>query len=64
MIGGKLSGLYDDQGNLKRGMTETEKILYNRWSEVAIPLSTPFAMSEVLPPEVWKAISIFLGAAK
>ncbi len=64
MIGGKLSGLYDDQGNLKRGMTETEKILYERWSEVAIPLSTPFAMSEVLPPEVWKAISIFLGAAK
>ncbi len=64
MIGGKLSGLYDDQGNLKRGMTKTEKILYERWSEVAIPLSTPFAMSEVLPPEVWKAISIFLGAAK
>ncbi len=23
MIGGKLSGLYDDQGNIKRGMSQT-----------------------------------------
>jgi filamentous hemagglutinin len=64
MIGGKISGLYDEQGNAKRDMTNAEKFLYDRWAEVAIPLASPFAFAETMPPEIWKAISIFLKAAR
>lgn len=64
MIGGKLSGLYDEQGNATREMTKAENTTYNIWAAAAIVPSTPFAMAELLPPEVWKAISILLGAAK
>jgi filamentous hemagglutinin len=63
-IGGTLSGLYDGQGNIRRGMTTTEKFLHDRWSEVAIPISAPFALAELLPPQVWQAIAIFLKAAQ
>jgi len=63
-IGGKVSGLYDEQGNIKRGMSGVERTAYDVWAAVAIPPSAPFAMAELLPPEVWKAISILLGAAK
>lgn len=64
MIGGKLSGLYDEQGNIKRGMSDAESKAYDAWASVAIVPSAPFAMAELLPPEVWKGISILLGAAK
>lgn len=64
MIGGKWSGLYDEQGDARRGMTKAENTAYNVWAAAAIVPSTPFAMAELLPPEVWKAISIFLGTAK
>ena len=43
MIGGKLSGLYDEQGNIKRGMSGSEAALYDRWSELAIPIALPCA---------------------
>jgi filamentous hemagglutinin len=64
MIGGKLSGLYDEQGNAKRGMSNAEAKAYDAWATVAIVPASPFAMAEALPPEVWKAISILLGAVK
>jgi len=64
MIGGKLSGLYDEQGNAKRGMSKTTSGAYDAWAGVAIVPAAPFAFSEYLSPEVWKAISIFLNAAK
>ncbi|MDP4837895.1 MAG: hypothetical protein NWS01_12230 [Burkholderiales bacterium] len=64
MIGGKLSGLYDEQGNIKRGMSRSEKALNNRWSEAAIPIATPFAAAQGLSPEVWNAIGILLKATK
>jgi len=65
MVGGKVSGLYDAQGNIKRGMTEMERSIYNNViTTSAIPVATPFALSEALPPEIWKAISVLLGAAK
>ena len=64
LIGGQATGLYDEQGNIKRGMTEAERTSYNTWSAVAIVPSAPFAMAELIPPEMWKAISILLGAAK
>ena len=64
VIGGTASGLYDAQGNIKRGMSGTERTTYNVWSGVAILPSAPFAAAELLPPEVWQAVAIFLRAAK
>ena len=65
MIGGKLSGLYDSQGNIRRGMTDTERSIYDKAiTTTAIPLTTPFAMAQAMPPEIWKAISILLWGAK
>jgi filamentous hemagglutinin len=65
MIGGDLSGLYDDQGNIKRGMSESERKIYvNGVTTTAIFPSTPFAAAELLSPEMWKVMSIFLGAAR
>ena len=61
MIGGKFSGLYDAQGNAKRERSELTTTLQNRWSEVAILPSAPFAAAQSLPPEVWKAIAILLA---
>ncbi|MGY1490513.1 two-partner secretion domain-containing protein [Methylobacillus pratensis] len=63
-IGGQLTGLYDEQGNTKRGMESTERFIRDRVSELAILPSTPFAMAELLPPGVWTAISILLKGAK
>jgi len=63
-VGGQLTGLYDEQGNTKRGMSDTERFVRDRISELALIPSTPFAAAELLPPEVWNAISIFLKASK
>ena len=63
-IGGKLTGLYDDQGNIKRGMSTTEKSVHDRLAEVAIPIAAPFAAAEGMSPEIWKAIGILLGAGR
>ena len=65
MVGGKGSGLYDAQGNATRGRDSLQKKAQDTWSATgAIVVSTPFAMAELLSPQAWKAISIFLGAAK
>jgi filamentous hemagglutinin len=65
MIGGKLSGLYDEQGNIKRGMSDAEVAVYNKLvTTTAILPSMPFAAAQGLPPEVWKAIGVLLKAAK
>ena len=64
VIGGQAVGLYGEQGNIKRGMTEVEAKAYGVWSGIAIAPSTPFAAATLFPPDVWKAISILLGAAK
>lgn len=63
-IGGKVSGLYDEQGNARREMMKAENTAYNIWAAAAIAPSTPFAMAELVSPEVWKANSVLLGAAK
>lgn len=65
MIGGKLSGLYDKEGNATRGRSPTTQTLQNTWSATgAIALSAPFAAAEWLSPEVWNAIAILIKAAK
>jgi len=64
-IGGQITGLYDEQGNATRGRSDALIKAHNTWSATgAIALSAPFAMSELLPPEVWQAISILLRSAK
>jgi filamentous hemagglutinin len=64
-IGGKLTGLYDEQGNATRRRDETTKNFQNAWSASgAIVLSAPLAAAEGTSPEVWKAIGILLGAGK
>jgi filamentous hemagglutinin len=63
-IGGTLSGLYDGQGNARRGRSDAEKLAHEAWSGVALIPSIPFALAELLPPEAWKAISILIGAGK
>jgi filamentous hemagglutinin len=63
-IGGGISGLYDELGNAKRGMSEVEKKAFNTWSAVAIPVAAPFAAADGVSREVWQAISILLRAAR
>ena len=65
MFGGKLSGLYDEQGNATRGRSVVVQKAQDVWSGTgAIAASTPFAMAELLPPEVWKAIFILMKGAQ
>lgn len=65
MVGGKLSGLYDEQGNATRGRSKIESKVQDAWSASgAIVVSSPFAMAEFLSPEMWKAISVLIGAVK
>ena len=64
LVGGQLLGGYDTIGNTKRGMSETERFIRDRVSEVALIPSSPFAAATLLPPEVWNAISIVIKAAK
>lgn len=40
------------------------KIYDNLITTAAIAPSTPFAMAEFLPPQVWQAISVLLKGAK
>ena len=65
MVGGKLSGLYDDQGNATRHRNYLVKKAQDTWSASgAILVSSPFAMAEILTPEAWNAISILLKEYK
>ena len=64
-VGGELSGLYDGQGNATRGRSDLEAKAQDTWSATgAILVSTPFAAAELLPAEVWNAISILLSNIK
>jgi filamentous hemagglutinin len=64
-VGGKLSGLYDEQGNATRGGGTITRKIQDTWSATgAIAVSTPFAAAQGLPPDVWKAIAILLKAAR
>ncbi len=63
-IGGKWSGLYDDLGNTTRGRSDEVKAAHEVWSGVALVPTAPFAAAKGFPPEIWKAIGIFLKAGK
>nr|VFK06717.1 MAG: hypothetical protein BECKLPF1236B_GA0070989_100214 [Candidatus Kentron sp. LPFa] len=64
VIGGKAVGLYDEQGDQKRGLSTTETVLHESWSVAAVLPSAFFAAADSLPPEVVKAISILLRGAQ
>ncbi|MFN8908159.1 MAG: hypothetical protein ACK5YW_02545, partial [Betaproteobacteria bacterium] len=64
LIGGKASGLYDDQGNATRGRSDSTKLAHEIWSGVALVPAAPLAASQFFSPEAWKAISILLKAAQ
>jgi filamentous hemagglutinin len=61
VIGGKLSGLYDKQGNAERDRSPVTNAAQEAWSASgAIVGALPFAAAQGLPPEVWKAIGVLL----
>jgi filamentous hemagglutinin len=64
LFGGQAVGLYDSQGNIRRGLSDAQMAAYNVWSAIAIPVVSPFAAAYSLPPDVWNAISIFLKLTK
>ncbi|MRS92117.1 filamentous hemagglutinin N-terminal domain-containing protein [Enterobacteriaceae bacterium RIT714] len=51
-IGGQLPGFYDSEGNTSRGRNTLTEKAANTWTIVAIPLATPFAMTEMVSPEL------------
>jgi hypothetical protein len=57
-------GLYDKDGNIVQGLSNTERILHDRWADLAIIPSAPFALAERLQPELWQAISVIIKGAK
>lgn len=59
-ISGTLSGYYDGQGNARQGLTEKQKIVYEVWAGMALLPAAPFALSEALSPEGWRALSILI----
>jgi filamentous hemagglutinin len=63
-VGGRLSGLYDKDGNIIQGLSNTERMLHDRWADIAIIPSAPFALAERLSPALWQVISIILKEAK
>jgi filamentous hemagglutinin len=52
--------LYDQQGNIKQGMSSAQISAYDKLSGVAILPAAPFAASQFFSPEAWKAIGILL----
>jgi len=64
LIGGKMTGLYDKNGNIVQGLSDTERVLHDRWADIAVIPSAPFALAERLSPELWQAISALLKEAK
>ncbi|CAM8639135.1 hypothetical protein MCEMAEM21_01983 [Oxalobacteraceae bacterium] len=64
MIVEKITGLYDKNGNIVQGLSDTERVLHDRWADIAVIPSAPFALAERLSPELWQAISALLKEAK
>ncbi|GAB3330375.1 hypothetical protein GCM10027565_21040 [Bordetella tumulicola] len=63
-VGGSLSGFYGQDGNARDGLSSLQQRLYGIWSGLALIPSTPFALSEALPPAAWKILDILLEALK
>lgn len=64
MIGGKMSGLYDEQGNARRGLSDVERKVYTAWSGMALIPAAPLGASQFFTPEQWDVIATLLKAIK
>lgn len=50
---------YDEHGNIKKGVTgTTEGKIGEFLNYTNVAVATPFALSEILPPEIWHAILV------
>jgi filamentous hemagglutinin len=63
-IGGTLSGLYDKEGNAKRGRDDATKIAHEIWSVLAILPSAPLALAHGQSAEEWKILNTLLKILK
>ncbi|EDG0478263.1 filamentous hemagglutinin N-terminal domain-containing protein, partial [Salmonella enterica subsp. enterica serovar Newport] len=55
-IGGQLPGFYDSEGNATRGRGPVTDVAADVWAGAAIPLAAPFAVSEIVSPELLEFI--------
>nr|WP_242452231.1 hemagglutinin repeat-containing protein [Morganella morganii] len=55
-IGGQLPGFYDSEGNASRGRGPVTDVAADVWAGAAIPLAAPFAVSEIVSPELLEFI--------
>ncbi len=55
---------YGPDGNIKPGMTKEQQDAGELMNKLNVLRATPFALSVLLPPEVWNAIVIGLSAVK
>lgn len=55
-IGGQLPGFYDSEGNASRGRAPVTDVAADVWAGAAIPLAAPFAVSEIVSPELLEFI--------
>ena len=55
-IGGQLPGFYDETGNTSRNRSDFTKVAAEVWTYAALPQAAPFALSEVVSPELLEFI--------
>nr|WP_318381189.1 hemagglutinin repeat-containing protein [uncultured Enterobacter sp.] len=55
-IGGQLPGFYDETGNTSRDRSDFTNVASEVWTVAAIPQAAPFALSEVVSPELLEFI--------
>ncbi|MGC9562561.1 hypothetical protein, partial [Brachymonas sp. M4Q-1] len=60
-LGGQMWGWYDIQGNTTRGRTTVDNIGSNVTTILAIPAAAPFALSDLISPDVLQVIVRFKG---
>lgn len=56
LVGGQLPGFYDKEGNTARDRGPLANAAASTWTIAAIPIATPFAMSELVSPELLQFI--------
>ncbi|WP_406812666.1 hemagglutinin repeat-containing protein [Histophilus somni] len=55
MLGGQIWGWYDKQGNTSQ-KNSTQQFLADRTTEIAIPIAAPFAVSDLISPDIMELL--------
>jgi filamentous hemagglutinin len=55
-IGGQIPGFYDEEGNTTRGRSGFTSKAIDTWAVTAVPLASPFALSDLISPELLQII--------